>query len=386
MNKIIKDQEELRLSSVYLNSNQDITDVLFSEFTYDDVLHFVITGGSGEGQIQYEVKAETGESTIVLESQSHNTYTFNLSFVKEGNVVVRIYKESDDTPIPDLEYDGNPVYYGRSKLLSIQFTLENRLIKVQVLPNTLVRTIGQPIPSIPNTFRLDISGLQNNDSIQYTSDNIYYVYNSDDFYKFDVISKAYSETRYDNGVRFVREPLSGWIISGTPGNNGYPESMRSLYRLIESPYRLPNYIIRGRTYKLQSTGIYSNDDSNYNGVNWIIYVYQSNGDIEVYNSTNAVSVNTEFTIPDNAVGISMFLKVQSDGPGGVIVRTEDTQTPITIHMYDIDERKMDNNVEIIYPVSARNLVVPNSNYIDSIHYRSAFLQFVNNRDYKVIIE
>ena len=328
----------------------DDTDERETIFTYGDTFKLVVSGGSGSGSLHYAVESITGDASISSSGQ--------LTFKAPGTVWVKITKDgSSFSRYPD----GTSVTgrYLTSKTLVIAITLESRQVRITVSPD-LIQNIGVGSPVYePEDYGISYTLAGGTLAVR---PDIYFVYDSYDFYKFDVFSKVFSEDRYDNGVRYIKQPDGSWILRGVATADSY-------YNLIMSPLSLPHFLKPDRKYQLIRE---------YTSVPLQIKWYRANGTVE---STNYTS-NAIFRSPEDTIGVVMrFYVAQGRSVNGYQVQ---------YRMYDLQDRYMDSSEVSKYPISARHAVVSSVSgsglgYDPKIHYRSAWVRYQNIRSFRVYV-
>lgn len=358
MAKVIAEQANLYISDTIIDGIHHryyydaVTDTWIdnriTEVVYGQNFSIVVSGGSGTGQLHYSLENITGTGTI------NQSGVFQ--YTTPGTVWVKIYK--DGSSFSRYSDTGNPVngYYQQSKTLVIELKLEKKTIKIRTIPVELSIQMGASIPSIQRLgVTTQVSGLVGSDSLR-TNPQIYFVYDSDDFYRFDVLGRAYSESLYQNGVRFSKNNDGSWGAVGTA-------TADTFYPLITSPYSLPNYIVKGRKYDFILRG---------GNIPIKITWYKKDQSYEIAMIRNS----EEYTIPSDATGVLMQFYVAS---GSTVNQT------LYYNMIDLEYRAMTTRIESQYPVSARNAVAPNKpGYNQKIQYRSTKLKVENTAWYSII--
>lgn len=325
------------------------------EYTYQSggsrsTFQVVISGGSGSGALSYQVENITGEASV------SGSGSFN--FLKSGTVWVKIQKAKSTV---------GTTKYEESKILVLEVTLEQSQVWIKV-HNDVVKNIGDSIPSSQSqSGNYTVEGLSLGDFLLRDPD-IYFVYESDDFYKFDLMSKANSETRLNNGIKYINQDNGSWKISGRLTTSP------STYGLILSSQEIPSYIDRSHTYQFQSTGLTSTVRIR---ATW--YFQTSTG---VSTLSNFYSdAKTKFVVPldDSSrklVGFSLEF---------YITTTASINKTVKVKILDLSEpgRFIDNTTEGEYPIAARNAQVPNTaqdGYKSKIQYRSKKLKYVSESE------
>lgn len=329
--KLLAQQEDL-----YLTEGQS------TSFTYGDSSYYQvrISGGSGSGSLHYRTTPITGKGTIT-------SSTGRFYFVSPGTVWVEVYKDGSET---------SELIYERSKTLVIELTLNRRQITISVR-NDVVVNIGEDVPSVlQNNY--EVSGLLSGDSLGQLPE-IYFVHDSEDFYKEDILRNVDMQDAEINGISYVWSANNNtWSISGTA-------SSRSNYYFINSPVNLPAYLTKGERYSLEvSAGTpTTNVEFFKNNVSLVSYTLATDPD-------NSSSL--KFSVPYDADGLQIYWSIESS-----------TQVSVTCTIKILDTR-----VNILqegqYPISARNAEVSNTeHYEPKIKYKSKNLIYQNTKYYNV---
>ncbi len=335
-----------------------LKDSRITSVTYGTTYKLYISGGSGNGTYVYNCLPVTGKSSI--------TASGVLSFESPGSVQVHIIKKGSIVNEIDPTTHSTVVHeYAQSKTLVLEVTWKSRQVVVKVIPESVDRDIGEFKPSSPtypfpqgSLFGTEVEGLDPLDALE-NNPVLYFVNESESFYKFDVLSKAYSENSYNNGIQYIKNPDGSWTVKGTA-------TAESVCFLINSPEYLPNYIIPGREYQLRL-----NEGTVPLYICW--YLEDREPDSSTYSSPE---YDTEpVVVPESTVGVVIKFLI----PQGTTL-----DTTINYNLLDVTERKIDIYHEGSYPVAASGAKLPESNkYISKIKYRSAKLNYINTKPYRI---
>lgn len=345
-------QEDLYVRATVLNGTTYYyypdtgEDNRITEFQYGDSYSIVVSGGSGSGSLSYSVENITGSGII----NSNGAFTFS----KAGTVWIKIQKAAY----------GN---YQSSKILIVELTLDKRQVTVKLSPELYYNIGTEPPPEYclnnVSVINQTVTGLAPGDTMPTTTSvaghyaDVYFVYSSEDFYRFDVFNEVYRESRYDNGVYYEVQSDGYWYIHGTASEN-------SEYHLILSTQELPSYFIKGRKYQLNTT----NDSPQ---LRLIFTWYLEDG---TQPSTD-YTASTTITVPSTAKGVALSFYVYSG-------YTVDTTSKF--ELIDLSDRAIDIQKEGMYPIAGRNATPPNTTgYKNKVKYRSTKLHYVNYSYYRI---
>lgn len=309
----------------------------------------VISGGSGSGSLTYEIEKITGDATI----SSSGAFTF----LQPGTVWVKVQKAESQV---------GDTYYEQSKILILEVTLEQSQVWIKV-QNDIIRNIGDEIPAASSAGYL-VEGLLVGDSLSRDPD-IYFVYQSEDFYRFDIMSQANSETRANNGIQYTNNNDGSWRISGQLTGS------ESTYGLILSTTELPSYIDRNHKYLFKSTGLTGDVKIR---ANW----YFTTDNNVVTSTTSYSSSSTDFIIPSDSVLGSVSIKLTGFALEFCVTTSVQLNRTVTVKILDQTEdgRFIDKSREGNYPISAKNGQIPNNihkGYKSKIQYRSKELKYTS---------
>lgn len=339
---------------LYLVNDSTTINYTNRDFSDDGYVEIDIAGGSGTGALHYSIENITGKGSI----NSNGEFVFE----RYGIVHVLVYK--DGSPFTRVQ-NGQTVqcYYERSKTLVVRLELTQTQLYVRVNFD-MHRNVGDPRPEIPepddhNTspYIVDYTGVPISHPKLSISPVIYFVNDSDDYYKFDVFHKVYEDTRKEGGIIYRREPNGSWTVDG--------RSTGSYYNLIVSESELPTYLVRGRDYKIVRYG---------NIVRLRLEWYNDG----ILISSDTVTGSQIITVPSNATGFKMQFYI----PSGTNVSNYN----FTYRMYDNYERSIVSDRIDKYAISAKNASVYNEGFKDTILYRSRWLYFDNTQEYRVYID
>lgn len=347
-------------------------------FEYGQSYTLTLAGGSGTGTIHYSIQSLTGKGTI---SSTVGTSAV-IAFAKPGKILLKAYKDGSAFSVdPDTgaAVDG---YYEKSRTLVVELTLNQRQLEVVVqrtpydsTTRDWVYNVGDPIPSAADLQNhTSIGSFPPGEDIYYfdgSAVEVFIVNDSDDYYKFDVFSKSSGLNTYDNGIKYQVNTDGSLHVSGSLTESGY-----SYYRFITSVQELPNYLLKGRSYRLHVNGT----------IPVMIRWYDSEGARagDVYYSTG--SSTYDVYVDPSYTGVEISLRIF--GNAG----TSFDQT-IFYHMFDITDRGVDNMHASEYAVAARGAKPPykaadpnapmNFGYDSQFKYRSAKLIYRNIRSYSI---
>ena len=357
-----------------------------TELIYGESIQLTIDGGNG-----YK---DTGTKSLVYSNQPVDgacsvSSSGAVTFVKPGKSWITVYNKGSNFNKTETDANGNTktiqCTYQKSKLLMLEIEWVQRQVIIKVMKNITIR-IGDRIPNINSEeYQKESNGywkkfnVLSGDTLV-TNPTLFFVYDSDDFYRLDVFQHTYSDDRYDNGIRYVKNDDGSWTVYGRKLS-----SESSEYNLIVSTSELPSYFKSGKKFKFtvkqrQSDGSYS-DISNspvFLFVQWYIA-----GSEETVDDTCAYAKT--LTVPTNAVGVIMKLKVTSSINFGITGKT------YLFNLIDMNDRSMDNLHANKYPVGARYAVAPNKiGYDQKIQYRSnngklIGLYVQNNKKYYIYL-
>lgn len=328
------------------DTGEVISDDRVTSFEYGQSMNLILRGGSGTGDIHYDVVPVTGSGTITSITQLPSPVEF--TFDSPGTVLVKAYKDSSTV---------DDVVYEQSKTLVIELTLIARRIWIRVNPSETNIDINESIPSHDDSrFFINIDGLQNGDSLG-TDPEIYFTYESDDFYKQDLLNNANVTTDpvEINGITYQYLPeFNAWKLDGTA-------TADSIYDLFASSSQ---YTPSGK-YELSMEYELTSGDSK---VPLQFYWAFDDGS----SSKNIHTTDVYYVISPNVTYYSISFLVTA----GTTVHNQ----IIECHFYSQLDRVMTSDVVSKYPLSARGGEPPNDpRYNPKIQYRSAWVN-VNNTD------
>ena len=333
-----------------------------------------VSGGSGTGSLHFSVQPVDGACTV--------TSAGKIAFKHQGKSWITIYKDGSDFSKTE---QGQTILctYQRSKLLIVEIEWKERQIIIKVANNQYIK-VGDKIPAV-NQNNYIVTGLIAGDSLKQNPE-LFFVYESDDFYKFDVFTQTYSDDRYDNGIRYIKNDDGSWTVSGRA-------TALSYYNLIISNTMLPDFFKPGRTFKLtikEKEGDYYKTITN-SPVRVYIGWYTADGKYtyNTYSSAATIEVPKEVQygelIKGKAVGVVMKLRVENGTNLG-------SGRTFLFNMRYVDDRSIDNLHEGKYPIGARYAQAPNKvGYDQEIQYRSNRGQFrglviQNNKKYNLYLD
>lgn len=327
--KRLSQQEDL-----YLSEGQS------TSFTYGDPTYRVrISGGSGTGALHFRTSPITGKGTI-------NASTGVFQFVYPGTVWVEVYKDGSET---------SQIIYEQSKTLVIELTLNQRQLTVSVVNDVEVE-IGEDVPSISQN-NYSVEELLSGDSLSQLPE-IYFVHDSDDFYKENVLGKSNFNTLTQNGITYQALDNRTWKVSGTATSN-------SSYYFISSDSPLPTYLVAGKRYSLEVSA----------GTPETTLKFRSRGILSAtfsipYNPTSTSSI--KFSVPVDVDSAELFWSISSG-----------TTVDVTCTLELLDTR-VDILHEGKYPIAARGAEAPNNvGYASKIKYKSKNVVYQNTNYYNI---
>lgn len=369
MDRRIVEQSELYVSKIGSTSIEQFANPV----VYDSQPIITISGGSGSGSLHFSTQPVDGACTV--------TSSGKIAFKYPGKSWIFVYKDGSDFTKTE---KGKVIQctYQRSKLLVVEIEWKQRQIIIKVAGNQYIK-IGDRIPSV-NQSNYTVTGLLSGDSLK-TKPTLFFVYQSDDFYKLDVFSHTYSDDRYDNGIRYVKNSDGSWTVSGEATGTSY-------YNLLISPTELPDFFRPGRSFKFtvkEKVGDNYKTITN-SPVRMYLGWYRADGSY-VYNSylsASTIIVPTETksgsTIKGKAIGVLMKLRVESNTNLG-------SGRTFLFNMIYTNDRSMDNLHVGAYPIGARYAVAPDKiGYDQKIQYRSnkgklMGLYVQNNKKYYIYL-
>ena len=342
-----------------------------ADFVYGQSIQLTIDGGNG-----YK---KTGARSLVYSTEPVDgacsvSSSGNVTFVKPGKSWITIYNKGSNFTKTDIDEDGNTVSlsctYQQSNLLVLEIEWIERQVIIKVMKDIVIQ-IGSRIPNIySDKYQDEDNGYWAKfnvlpvDSLKQNPE-LFFVYESDDFYKFDVFTQTYSDDRYDNGIRYIKNDDGSWTVSGQA-------TALSYYNLIVSNTMLPDYFKPGRTFKLtikEKEGDYYKTITN-SPLRVYIGWYTADGDYveDICDRTKIIEVPRQVQsgelIKGKAVGVVMKLRVENGTNLG-------SGRTFLFNMRYVDDRSMNNLHEGKYPVGARYAQAPNkAGYDQKIQYRS----------------
>ena len=344
----------------HLYTITDQGDERITSFNYGQSFIVVIGGKSSiYNSLHYECKSLTGEAII----DSYGQFTF----VSPGKVIVYVYEYVPGTDPVEIV----------SKTLGVEVELYQDKVTLSVYD--IVLDIGEPVPTIDSDedgtpgWELSPSGTLSRNP------DIFFVCESDDFYRLDILQYANSEDRYSNGVKYRKNADGSWTMSGHLEDLSSP----SEYSLILSKDEIPSYMNINHTFQIVIDGQY---------VPVVVSWFDKYGNI-ILSSTNAStriidkpdgSASSGYHTLDEVAGITISFIIR---PSLSWATTEFTRTA-KYKIVDLDDRNIDNISDgtRFYYIGARNAEVDPSiqNYYDSnINYRSGVLIYQNTKDYNI---
>lgn len=321
----------------------DKLSIMIDNISYDTETSEIL---SSAGNLHYKCLAVTGEGEIVEQGSVHDATRF--TFKKYGKVWIQVYR--DGGPCSKHPVTKEPLengWFSQSKNLVIELSLNQKELLIQIVSDDSIlrRNIGEPVPTTSEIRGLDydVKILQDSDTLK-VEPEIYFVYDSEDFYKTDILHHANNYSTYDNGVRYTKNPDNSWTIIGT-ANEG-----DSCHPLIVSSEQFPNYLVRDRKYQLrievlEGTAIPVEVEWFYTDSTVIRNFYTSTSTIQALNHYDEDSASRGVVL--QGVRIRLFA-----------IEGVSFNSIVKYSLLDIEERYMNNKVVSKYPVAAKGARIP----------------------------
>lgn len=369
MARRIVEQSELYISKIGSTPIEQFSNPV----VYNSQPVITISGGSGSGSLHFSTQPVDGACTV--------TSSGKIAFKYPGKSWILVYKDGSDFTKTE-KGEVIECTYQRSKLLVVEIEWKQRQIIIKVAGNQYIK-IGDRIPSV-NQSNYTVTGLLSGDSLK-TKPTLFFVYQSDDFYKLDVFSRTYSDDRYDNEIRYVKNSDGSWTVSGKATGTSY-------YNLLISPTELPDFFRPGRSFKFTVKEKVGDNYKTITNSPVRLYLgwYRADGSYvdNSYTSASTIIVPTETksgsTIKGKAIGVLMKLRVESNTNLG-------SGRTFLFNMIYTNDRSMDNLHVGAYPIGARYAVAPDKiGYDQKIQYRSnkgklMGLYVQNNKKYYIYL-